>query len=91
MNKNEKELAAIYISACLDEMRIADKYNNPEAKERAVNDYKKYCGKIRELLLTKYELFGLDYNKAVQKPIDEISRLAGIFYSKRVNGEPLEI
>lgn len=91
MNKTEKETAALYISACLDEMRLADKYGDLEAKERACADYKKYCGKIRELLLMKYELFGLDYNKAVQKPIDEISRMAGIFYSQRVNGQPLKI
>ena len=89
MNKKEKEIAAIYISSCLNDMRLADIYNDPGAKEKAVEDYKKYRAKIKNILEMKFELFCTDYEKEVMKPMQEINKIAMVFYSQRVNGERL--
>lgn len=85
MNKNEKELAALYISSCLFEMRQSDMRGDSERKEKAWNDCKKYMGRIRALLTEKFELFGLSYEKSVDKPYREIMQLANQMYSDRVN------
>lgn len=90
MNKREKELAALYISSCLDDMRKAAKWNDPEAKAKAESDLKAYNKKLRDLLTMKFEMFGLDYEKNVRKPIKEINRIAMVYYSQRVNGQELK-
>lgn len=90
MNKSEKEIAAIYISACLDEMRLADKFGDAEAKAKAESDYKAYNKRLRDVLTMKFELFGLDYEKSVNRPLQEINRIAMVFYSQRVNGQQLK-
>ena len=90
MNKREKELAAIYLSSCLDDMRKADKWNDPEAKAKAESDYKSYVRKLRDLLTMKFEMFGLDYEKSVSRPLQEINKIAMVYYSQRVNGQQLK-
>lgn len=90
MNKNEKELAAIYLSACLDEMRTADRNQDSEAKARAEADYKAYIKKLKEMLSMKFELFSLDYEKSVLKPLQDIGNITMVFYSQRVNGMQLK-
>lgn len=90
MNKHEKETAAIYLSACLDEMRKARVYNDDDAYNRAEADWKKYNARIKELLVMKFELFFDDYEKTVLKPIHEIMKITQVFYSQRVNGEQLK-
>lgn len=90
MNKAEKETAALYLSACLDEMRKADKWEDSEAKARAEADYKAYVQKLRDLLTMKFEMFGLDYEKSVMKPLQEIYKITHVFYSQRVNGQQMK-
>jgi len=90
MNKNEKEIAALYLSACLDEMRIAAKCNNDEAYQKASEDYKRYNKKLRDMLEMKFEMFGLDYQKSVRNPLNEVAKIVHVFYSQRVNGEQLK-
>lgn len=90
MNKSEKEIAAIYISSCLDDMRKADKYGDAEAKEKATNDLKAYNQKLKDMLCMKFEMFGLDYEKSVTRPIQEVNKIAMVFYSQRVNGQQLK-
>lgn len=90
MNKHEKETAAIYLSACLDEMRKARVYNDDDAYNRAEADWKKYNARIKELLVMKFELFFDDYEKTVLKPIHEIMKITQVFYSQRVNGDQLK-
>ena len=90
MNKYEKELAALYLSACLDEMRIADMNGDDAGKEKAGADYKRYRNNVYQLLEMKYTLFGLDHKKAVEKPLADVMELTRVFYSQRVNGQPLK-
>lgn len=90
MTKNEKEIAAIYLSGCFDEMRIAGKNGDNDAKARAEKAYKDYSGKIKALLVQHFELFALDYEKAVIKPLQEIYKMTQVFYSQRVNGEQMK-
>lgn len=91
MNKKEKEIAALYLSACMFETRSAEMSGNVEAREKAIADYKKYGGRIKKILDEKFELFGLDsYEKEVIKPIQEIYKITTVFYSQRVNGQQLK-
>jgi hypothetical protein len=91
MNKREKETAAIYLSACLDEMRKARIYNDDAAYNRADADWKSYHERIKQILIMKFEMFALDdYEKTVIKPIHEIMKITQVFYSQRVNGEQLK-
>jgi hypothetical protein len=85
MNKSEKECAALYISSCLFEMRQCDMHGATEQKEQAWNECKEYMQRIRALLTEKFELFGLSYEKSVDKPYREIMQLANKMYSDRVN------
>lgn len=88
MNKNEKQLAAYYLAKCMDDMRIAAKYGDDEAKKKAENDFKRYNAKIRDLLTMKFEMFATDYEKTVRRPMKEISTMAVEMYSNIVNGLP---
>lgn len=90
MNKREKELAALYISGCMDDMRIAQKWGDTEAAAKAEADFKSYHRRLKEMLESKFELFNLDYEKSVLKPIQEINKIALVFYSQRVNGQELK-
>ena len=89
MNKQEKEMAAIYLSACLDEMRRTSSANDDEGYKKASEDYKAYRARIRKLLEEKFDLFCTDYQKTVLKPLDEINKITMVFYSQRVNCEAL--
>ena len=88
MNKNEKQLAAYYLARCMDDMRIASKYGDDAAKEKAEKDYKRYTTKLREMLTMKFEMFALDYNKSVSRPMNEVLEMAIEMYSNIVNGQP---
>lgn len=90
MNKREKELAAIYLSSCLDNMRIADKWVDAQAKEKAVSDFKAYHQRLKSMLEMKFEMFGLDYQKSVLKPLEDVMKITHVFYSQRVNGQQLK-
>lgn len=86
MNKHEKETAAIYISSCM-----YDSHSSIESeRKRAQEDMKKYLENIKTMLVMKFELFGLDYEKTVNAPIREIGRIAEVFYHQRLNGEQLK-
>lgn len=88
MNKHEKQLAAYYIARCLNDMRIASMLGNDAAKEKAEKDYKRYTAKLREMLTMKFEMFGLDYNKSVSRPMNEVLQMSIEMYSNIVNGQP---
>ena len=92
MNKKEKEAAAIYLSACFDEMRLADLHGDPAAKARAEADYHSYNKKLKDLLTMKWEILGLgeDYEKSVLRPIQDVHKITLVFYSQRVNGQQLK-
>lgn len=87
MNKREKETAAIYISSC-----VYDYFESSieSERKRAQEDMKKYLENIKTMLVMKFELFGLDYEKTVNAPIREIGRIAEVFYHQRLNGEQLK-
>lgn len=91
MNKHEKETAALYLSACFDEMRKARIYNDDAAYNRADADFKSYRERIKQLLEMKFEMFALDdYEKTVLKPLHEVMKITQVFYSQRVNGQQLK-
>lgn len=90
MTKANKELAAIYLSACMDEMRQADKYGDADAKAKAQADYKNYIQKLKTYLEMEFEMFCTDYEKTVSKPIQEIGKIALVFYGQRVNGQQMK-
>lgn len=91
MNKHEKETAALYISACFDEMRKARLNNDDAAYNRADADWKNYRERIKQILVMKFEMFALDdYEKTVLKPLHEVMKITQVFYSQRVNGEQLK-
>ena len=90
MTKNEKELAAVHLSACMDEMRLADKWNDPEAKAKAETAYRDFMLKLKTYLEMEFELFGLNYEKTVMKPIEEIGKIALVYYGQRVNGQQMK-
>ena len=90
MNKKEKEIAAMYLSGCLNEARIAEASGDESGKAQAYESYLKYKNRIKALLEEKFELFGLDYEASVQKPMSEIFQIATVFYRQRVNGEQMK-
>ena len=90
MTKQEKEIAAMYISACMNEMRKSELLEDPDGYKKAHSDYMAYSKKLRAMLEMKFEMFGLDYEKCVTKPIQEVYRITQVFYSQRVNGEQLK-
>lgn len=90
MTKNEKELAAVFLANCMDGMRIADKYGDADAKKKAETDYKDFIRKLKNLLEMEFELFGLNYEKAVMKPIEEIGKIALVYYGQLVNGQQMK-
>lgn len=88
MNKTEKQIAAFYLASCLNEMRLARQTENTAAYERAETDFIKYKGKLREMLTMKYEMFGLEYAKSVDRPTREVFQMAQAMYNNLVNGNP---
>lgn len=88
MNKQERQLAALYLASCMNESRIAQANGNKEGHDKAMADFLKYRRKVREMLTMKFEMFGLDYQKSVEKPIQDVMKLAGDYYSNLVNGLP---
>ena len=90
LSKAEKEIAAIYLSACLDQMRYADTINDEAAKEQAETHYKEYRNKLKALLEMKFEMFGLDYSESVMKSLQEVYKITQVFYSQRVNNQPMK-
>jgi hypothetical protein len=88
MNKQEKQLAALYLASCLNESRIAQENGHFDASKKAMDDFVKYRKKLRDMLSLKFEMFGLEYSKSVEKPIQDVMKLAGDYYSNLVNGQP---
>ena len=90
MNKKEKELAALYISGCMAEMLEAERDEWPEKYERAKSDYKKFIDGLNEMLNMKWKLLQLDYEKSVIHPMQEIYRIALMYYNQRISGQQLK-
>ena len=90
MNKSEKETAALYISACMDDMRKAEIYGDAAMKEKALSDWQAYNKKLKTILEMKWEMFGTNYEKSVTKPLHEVGQIAMVFYQQRVNGEKMK-
>ena len=90
MNKNEKEIAAIYLSSCLYDMRTASIAEDRASYEHYENAYKNYRSKLKSLLEMKFDMFGLDYGKAVMQPLQEVYKITQVFYSQRVNGQQMK-
>ena len=90
MNKNEKQIAALYISGCLYDMKRAQEAGDAAGYEKAEKDYIQYKRKVKALLEMHFDMFCTDYRKTVENPMHEIFRIAQVFFAQRCAGQQLK-